>query len=97
MSARRRWRNVLLGCALGAAGTVIAAETQEPDMEFLEYLGLWEESDEEPSLEPRGELLVGKNCDGCGASVPLGSRVGDRCPSCRGVWSYERTVFVNGW
>jgi hypothetical protein len=31
----------------GAAGSVPAAETQEPDMELLEYLGLWEETDEE--------------------------------------------------
>ena len=31
----------------GVAGTVLAADADEPDMEFLEYLGLWEESDEE--------------------------------------------------
>jgi len=47
MSARSGWRNALLCCVFGAAGTVLAAETLEPDMEFLEYLGLWEESDEE--------------------------------------------------
>jgi hypothetical protein len=47
MSARSGWRNALLCCAIGAAGAVPAAESQEPEMEFLEYLGLWEESDEE--------------------------------------------------
>lgn len=33
--------------AVGAAGTLLAAEAEEPDMAFVEYLGLWEESDEE--------------------------------------------------
>ena len=47
MSARSRCRPALLVLALGAAGTALAAETEEPEMEFVEYLGLWEESDEE--------------------------------------------------
>ncbi len=47
MSARSGWRYALLCCAFGAAGAVPAAEMQEPDMEFLEYLGLWAESDDE--------------------------------------------------
>ena len=47
MSARSGWKNALLCLVFGAAGTALAAESQEPDMEFLEYLGLWEESDEE--------------------------------------------------
>ena len=33
---------MLLGCSL-----VLAADDEIPDAEFLEYLGLWEESDEE--------------------------------------------------
>jgi hypothetical protein len=37
----------MLVLAFGATGTVLAAEAEEPDMEFVEYLGLWEESDEE--------------------------------------------------
>ena len=32
---------------MAVAGTVLAADAEEPEMEFLEYLGLWEESDEE--------------------------------------------------
>jgi hypothetical protein len=47
MSASTPCRNALLVLALGAAGTVLAAEAGEPEMEFVEYLGLWEESDEE--------------------------------------------------
>ncbi len=44
MSADRKvWLTVLL---LGTAGAV-AADDELPDMEFLEYLGMWEESDEE--------------------------------------------------
>jgi hypothetical protein len=47
MSASGGWRNALLCCVFGAAGALLAAETEEPDMELLEYLGLWEETDEE--------------------------------------------------
>ena len=46
MSARSGWQKTLLWFVFGAS-TVFAAELQEPDMELLEYLGLWEESDEE--------------------------------------------------
>ena len=34
--------SLLLGCSL-----VLAADDEIPDAEFLEYLGLWEESDED--------------------------------------------------
>ena len=34
--------SMLLGCSL-----VLAADEEIPDAEFLEYLGLWEESDED--------------------------------------------------
>jgi hypothetical protein len=47
MSARSSRRNALLAVALGVAGTALAADSPEPDMELLEYLGLWEETDEE--------------------------------------------------
>ena len=40
-------RKVLLWMMCGFAGTVLAADADEPEMEFLEYLGRWEESDEE--------------------------------------------------
>ena len=47
MSARTVCRGALLLLAFGAAGMVSAAEDEEPEMELLEYLGLWEETDEE--------------------------------------------------
>jgi hypothetical protein len=47
MSASSTCRNAVLVFALGAAGAVLAQDSEEPDMEFVEYLGLWEESDEE--------------------------------------------------
>ena len=47
MSASNGWQNVLLFLVFGAAGAALAADSEEPEMEFLEYLGLWEESDEE--------------------------------------------------
>lgn len=47
MSARAAGRSALLFLVFGTAGLAPAAEDGEPEMEFLEYLGLWEESDEE--------------------------------------------------
>jgi hypothetical protein len=47
MSARNVCRSALLLLAFGAAGIAHAAEEEEPEMELLEYLGLWEETDEE--------------------------------------------------
>lgn len=32
---------------LSASGLVLAADDEIPEMEFIEYLGLWEESDAE--------------------------------------------------
>jgi len=43
MSASR----ILLTASLLFCGLVLAADEEIPDMEFLEYLGSWEESDEE--------------------------------------------------
>lgn len=37
---------VLFGL-LGYGGTTFAEETEIPDLEFLEYLGSWDESDED--------------------------------------------------
>ena len=44
MSARRA---ALIGSMLMVCGLVLAGDEDIPDMEFLEYLGLWEESDED--------------------------------------------------
>ena len=37
----------LLWSLLALSGALVAADTDLPEMEFLEYLGLWEESDED--------------------------------------------------
>ncbi len=42
----RIMRAALLWSLLGSCGLACAADDDVPDMEFLEYLGLWEESDE---------------------------------------------------
>ena len=44
MSVRHGRRTSLL---LLAGGLALAADAEEPEMEFLEYLGQWEVSDEE--------------------------------------------------
>ena len=44
MSARR---SALLGSLLISCSLVLAADEELPDAEFLEYLALWEESEED--------------------------------------------------
>ena len=41
------FKAILLWTWLGLSGVLLAADTDVPEMEFLEYLGLWEESDED--------------------------------------------------
>ncbi len=45
-SLHRIVRAALLWSLLGSCSLAYAADDEVPDMEFLEYLGLWEESDE---------------------------------------------------
>jgi len=40
-------KTAVLFCLLGLSGVLLAADTEPPEMDFLEYLGLWEESDED--------------------------------------------------
>lgn len=40
-------RALLLTTMLGASCLVLAADEEVPELEFFEYLGMWEESDEE--------------------------------------------------
>ncbi len=47
MRVSRNSRQLLPGLLLGACGLVLAADNELPEAEFLEYLGSWEESDEE--------------------------------------------------
>lgn len=52
----RRWPEAALALLLGS-GLAFAGEGREPGMELLEYLGMWEETDEEWLMfdQPRAE------------------------------------------
>ena len=43
-------RAALLLSGAAVIGVAVAEEDQEPDMAFLEYLGMWEETDEDWQL-----------------------------------------------
>lgn len=47
MSGSRTLSLLVPGLLLLGGGVVMAADQELPEMEFLEYLGMWEESDEE--------------------------------------------------
>ena len=46
MSADSAYRAIVCGLLL-CVGLSVAEEVEAPEMDFLEYLGMWEESDEE--------------------------------------------------
>lgn len=47
MSADLAMRAMLLGLAMCGTGPAFAADEEAPELEFLEYLGMWEETDED--------------------------------------------------
>jgi len=47
MSADRKMRAIACGLLLCGGALVLAADEELPDVEFLEYLGMWEETDED--------------------------------------------------
>ena len=47
MSAERLIRLAVLWGLIGASGLVAAEDAEAPDLEFLEYLGSWEEAEED--------------------------------------------------
>ena len=47
MSADFAMRAMLFGLALCGTGLAVAAEEEAPELDFLEYLGMWEETDED--------------------------------------------------
>jgi len=47
MLVSRVWKLALIWGPLGCADLALAAEDVQPDLEFLEYLGSWEESDKD--------------------------------------------------
>ena len=46
MSPERALRGLVIGLLL-CGGLSVAEEAEAPELDFLEYLGMWEESDEE--------------------------------------------------
>ena len=44
---RTALKAIALWCLLVTSGLILAADAEVPEMDFLEYLGLWEESDED--------------------------------------------------
>ncbi len=56
---RRIWLGALL---LGTAG-LVAADDELPEMEFLEYLGMWEETDEEWLALEDDEVLLASDSE----------------------------------
>lgn len=47
MSARRKAASTLPGLLLVSTGLLYAEGAEAPEMDFIEYLGMWEESDDE--------------------------------------------------
>lgn len=56
MSARRQLALLVCGLCIGAAAG--AEEQPDPDVEFLEYLGMWEQTDEDWLLHDDEETVV---------------------------------------
>ena len=70
MSADRRVHPFWTVLMLGACSLVLAADDELPKIEFVEYLGLWEESDEdwlifdaEGDGEGKGETQIAESDD----------------------------------
>lgn len=57
MSADVRERRMPIVALLLASGLALAADSEIPDMEFLEYLGMWEESDDEWLVFAEGDAV----------------------------------------
>ena len=56
---RKIWLTALL---LGTAG-MVAADEELPEMDFLEYLGMWEESDEEWLALAEDDVLLASDSE----------------------------------
>ena len=64
MSAETRVRPIWTVLMLGACSLVLAADDELPKIDFVEYLGLWEGSDEDWLIfEGEGEELTAESDD----------------------------------
>lgn len=57
MSADVRERRLPIVALLLASTVALAADSELPEMEFLEYLGMWEESDDEWLVFAEGDAV----------------------------------------
>ena len=57
-------RLLLLCCGLFLGTSALAEDERAPDSEFLEYLGMWEETDEEWVLLEKMEELAAETRNG---------------------------------
>lgn len=58
MSAKRQVALLVCGLCLGAAAGAEEQPEANPEAEFLEYLGMWEQTDEEWLLHDDAETVV---------------------------------------
>jgi hypothetical protein len=63
MLVSRRTGRWAPGLLLGLSTMVLAADDELPEMELLEYLGFWEESDEEWVMFDLGDDAVAAEAD----------------------------------
>lgn len=70
MSVRRKGR--LAALLLGCCGVVLAADAEAPEMDFIEYLGMWEESDEVWLALAEDEEQLAEDSDERSDPVPQG-------------------------
>lgn len=69
---------VALLCGLfGYAGVALADEQEVPDLEFLEYLGSWDDSDEDWVLFASEDDVQEGQGDEDGMSAPQGEKVAE--------------------
>ncbi len=71
MSARRH-RLLLPGLLLGVCSVVLAADDEPPEMDFVEYLGMWEESDEVWLVLDDGDERLASESDEGTDALPQG-------------------------
>lgn len=60
MSARRQVVSLVCGLCFGAVAGAQEQPETDPEAEFLEYLGMWEQTDEEWLLHDDAETVVVK-------------------------------------
>ncbi|MGI9202874.1 MAG: hypothetical protein ACR2Q3_02620 [Woeseiaceae bacterium] len=69
---------VLLLCSFfGYGGAALADETEVPDLEFLEYLGSWDDSDEDWVLFASEDDVQEGQGDEDGKPAPQGEKVAE--------------------